>query len=111
MEEQDANTGPPKKTAAKWGKAMKTVKISAAAKLKEAADEAKVEAEAAAAQTGEDATAKTLSRSKSQPHDFNSTQLAQWRVLTHYKTSAVGGNFTSNQQIYDRTFFSEIDCL
>ena len=69
VEEQDANTGPPKKTAAKWGKAMKTVKISAAAKLKEAADEAKVEAEAAAAQTGEDATAKTLSRSKSQPHD------------------------------------------
>jgi hypothetical protein len=87
IEEQDANSEPPKKTAAKWSRAMKKVKLSAAATLK-AADEAG-EAEAAK-ETGGEAPAKTISRTKSQPHDFNSTQLAQWRILTQYKTSSVG---------------------
>eukprot|EP01043_Picozoa_sp_COSAG02_P036092 COSAG02_NODE_2624_length_8398_cov_18.889505_1_plen_1131_part_10 len=84
-EESDAAAGPKKKTHAKWSKAVKTVKLAVKSEAKE-----EEEREVAGEDTAETEPTATLSRSKSQPHDFNSTQLAQWRTLTQYKTGSVG---------------------
>ena len=94
-EAEDSPAQPAKKTFGKWSKAVKNVQAVAAAEKEEAA---KAEANASPRDTtrsedadggGPDGTL-SITRSRSKPHDFNSTQLAQWRVLTHHKTSSVG---------------------
>ena len=101
-EEADAAAGPKKKTHAKWAKAVRAVKVTvisntmeeptASDSTGESAERVKVcdTANAPAAGDAMQEPTTTLSRSKSQPHDFNTTQLAQWRILTQYKTSSVG---------------------
>ena len=95
-EAEDSPAQPAQKTFDKWSKAVKNVQAVAAAEKEEAA---KAEANASPRDTtrssedadggGPDGTL-SITRSRSKPHDFNSTQLAQWRVLTHHKTSSVG---------------------
>ena len=98
-EEADAAAGPKKKTHAMWAKAVRAVKVTVISSTKE--EPAASDDFAEKVQVGDNAKepaasdavrepATALPRSKSQPHDFNTTQLAQWRILTQYKTSSVG---------------------